>query len=307
MTESIISLKGVDMYYDSYHVLKNISFDVEKGQIYSYLGPNGSGKSTTIKIILGLLKPSSGSVLIMGEDPYLDTEKSLKVRRHVGSMLEWDGLYLNLTGLENIVYWAEIYGLKRKKALKSAIKVIKHVQLIDWADTTISKYSHGMKKRLSFARAIVNDPDILVLDEPTSGIDPESRLVIRKLMKNFVRNGKTIFFSSHDLEEVQKISLSSSLIKNGKIIFKGSLDEFRKAYGYSEVFVQMKNHEEAVLFEKKLGNMVRLIKVKGPVVSFISKEGLEVDPTDENIISSWTQKPSLEDVYMNAIASDKGV
>ncbi len=307
MTESIISLKGVDMYYGSYHVLKNISFDVEKGQIYSYLGPNGSGKSTTIKIILGLLKPSSGSVLIMGEDPYLDTEKSLKVRRHVGSMLEWDGLYLNLTGLENIVYWAEIYGLKRKKALKSAIKVIKQVQLIDWADTTISKYSHGMKKRLSFARAIVNDPDILVLDEPTSGIDPESRLVIRKLMKNFIKNGKTVFFSSHDLEEVQKISLSSSLLKNGKIIFKGSLEEFRKAYGYSEVFIQMKNHEEVVLFEKKLGNMVRLIKVKGPVVSFILKEGLEVDLTDENIISSWTQKPSLEDVYMNAIASDKGV
>ena len=302
MTESVIALKNVDMYYDKYHALKNISFDVISGQIYSYLGPNGSGKSTTIKIILGLLKPSSGSIKILGEDPYLDTKKSLELRRQIGSMLEWDGLYLNLTGLENIIYWAEIYGLKKEKALKRAIDVFRKVKLLDWANTSVSKYSHGMKKRLSFARAIVNDPDILVLDEPTSGINPESRMIIRKLMKNFVEHGKTIFFSSHDLEEVQKVSSSSFLLNNGKIIFKGSLEEFRKSFSFSKVFVLMKNHDEAMALSKKLNISTKWLQIKGPIISFILKEGFDSNLAGENIISSWTEEPSLEDVYMNAIS-----
>ena len=168
------------------------------------MDPTDSGKTTTIKIILGLLKPSSGSVEVLGVDPYLDNTESLSVRSHIGSMLEGDGLYLNLTGMENLVYWAELYGLNNQKAHENAVDVIKKVKLFKWADTEVSKYSHGMKKRLSFARALINDPDILVLDEPTSGVDPESRILIRNLMKNLVESGKTIFFSSHDLEEVQK-------------------------------------------------------------------------------------------------------
>ena len=304
MTQCIIDLKGVDMYYDKYQALKNISFDVGKGQICSYLGPNGSGKSTTIKIILGLLKPSSGSVEILGENPYPDNNRSLRVRSHIGSMVEWDGLYLKLTGLENIMYWAELYGLEKGEALIRANEVVKNVQLIDWADTVVSRYSHGMKKRLAFARAIVNHPDILVLDEPTSGINPESKILIRKLMKNFVKNRKTIFFSSNDLEEVQKISTSSILLNKGKIIFKGSLKEFKKTFGFTKVFVEMKNDKAALKLGKKLNKRIKWMQIKGPILSFILKEGAEYDLTNENIISTWTEGPSLEDVYVHAISAD---
>ena len=123
-------------------------------------------------------------------------------------MLERDGLYLNLTGMENLVYWAELYGLNNQKAHKNAVDVIKKVKLFKWADTEVSKYSHGMKKRLSFARAIINDPDILVLDEPTSGVDPESRILIRDLMMNLVENGKTVFFHHMTLKKSKKFLLS---------------------------------------------------------------------------------------------------
>ena len=305
MKDNIISLNGVNKYYDSYHALKNISLNVKDGQIYSYLGPNGSGKTTTIKIILGLLKPSSGSIEILGEDPYLDSIRSLNVREHIGSMLEWDGLYLNLTGLENVIYWAEIYGQDKFETRENASDAIQKVKLSDWADTVVSKYSHGMKKRLSFARAIINDPDILVLDEPTSGIDLESRILIRDLMRNFIKKGKTVFFSSHDLEEVQKISSSLSILNKGKIIFNGSLEELIKIFGQIEIYIQLKTPEDATSLIKNFENNITNIKINGSILSFIPNEDYKPDLENENIISSWTSESSLEDAYLNAISSTK--
>ena len=253
------------------------------------------------------MKPSSGTVKLLGEDPYLDTMKTLEVRGRIGAMLDWDGLYLNLTGLENIIYWAELQGLNKQMAYKKAMKVIKEVKLVEWEDTIVSKYSHGMKKRLSFARAIVNDPDILVLDEPTSGVDPESRIIIRGLMKNLIEKSKTVFFSSHDLEEVQKISFSLAILNNGKIIFNGTLEEFRNLFGQSEVFIQMKTNEDANLLAKNLQKSGFKTKINGPVISFIQKKGEKPILDDNNIISTWTVKSNLENAYLNAITRNNGV
>jgi ABC-type multidrug transport system ATPase subunit len=220
-------------------------------------------------------------------------------------MLEWDGLYLNLTGLENVVYWAEIYGQNKVEANKNAVDAIQKVKLLDWADTLVSKYSHGMKKRLSFARAIINDPDILVLDEPTSGIDLESRILIRDLMRNFIKKGKTVFFSSHDLEEVQKISSSLSILNKGNIIFNGILEELIKIFGQVEIYIQLKTPEDATALIKNFENNVTNIKINGSILSFIPNEGYKPDLENENIISSWTSESSLEDAYLNAISSTK--
>ena len=301
---SVITLNCVDMYYSDYHALKNISLDVKRGQIYSFLGPNGSGKTTTIKLILGLLKPSSGSVEVLGVDPYLDNTESLSVRSHIGSMLEGDGLYSNLTGMENLVYWAELYGLNNQKAHKNAVDVIKKVKLFKWADTEVSKYSHGMKKRLSFARALINDPDILVLDEPTSGVDPESRILIRNLMKNLVESGKTIFFSSHDLEEVQKHSPILSVLNNGDIIFTGTLEEFIHTFGSRVVFCHMNSPENANIKARRIQKFCTNIRINGSVLSFTPREYYEPNLKDQNIISSWTVENSLEEAYPNAISSN---
>lgn len=299
---SVIKIKNVDKYYNGYSALNNITLDVKKGQIYSYLGPNGSGKTTTIKIILGLLKPTSGSVKILGEDPSLDNAKSLNVRRHMGSMLEWDGLNLNLTGLENLIFFAKIYGQNKADSHVNAVNVIKKVELSKWADETVSKYSHGMRKRLAFARALINDPDILVLDEPTSGVDPESRILLRNLITSFVKNGRTVFFSSHDLEEVQKVSNSLSLLNKGKIIFNGSLDEVRKTFGKTKVYIQLKNNEIANSLAGKLGKKIINLDINGPILSFIPKQGYKNVLENEDIISSWTMESSLEEAYINAIS-----
>lgn len=167
-----------------------------KGQIFGYLGPNGSGKTTTIKLLLGLIKPSSGSLTVLGEDPYVDDARAMDTRRNIGSMLEFDGLYEQLTGLQNLVYWAELYGLEDQNAITQAKEMIDSMKLSEWAVTKVAKYSFGMRKRLALARAMVCDPDILILDEPTVGVDPESRFLIRNMIKDLAAQGKTIFLFS---------------------------------------------------------------------------------------------------------------
>jgi ABC-2 type transport system ATP-binding protein len=296
-----ITLKNVFKYYEDYPALNDISLNIKKGEICSYLGPNGSGKTTTIKIILGLMKPSSGTVKLLGEDPYLDSVKTLKVRSHIGAMLDYDGLYLNLTGLENTTYWAELHGLSKDKAKYNAIKAIKKVKLLEWAHMTVNKYSHGMKKRLAFARALVNDPDILVLDEPTSGVDPESRIIIREVMNNLVKEGKSIFFSSHDLEEIQKLSPRLALLNNGKLIFRGGLEEFRHQFAQSEKFIQMNNLKEAKIFGRNLEKLGLKIKINGPIISYIQNNGKNLILNNKNIISVWSSQSNLENAYLNAV------
>lgn len=194
MNETVLSLNDVHRIYGKFEALKGVSFEVKKGQIFGYLGPNGSGKTTTIKLLLGLIKPSSGSLSVLGEDPYIDDVKAMETRKHIGSMLEFDGIYEQLTGLQNLVYWAELYGLEGQKAVSRGKQMIKSVKLSEWADTVVTKYSFGMRKRLALARALVSDPDVLILDEPTVGVDPESRYLIRNMIQDLATQNKTIFF-----------------------------------------------------------------------------------------------------------------
>lgn len=298
-----MSIDNVDKYYNDFPALDSVSFDVKEGEIFGYLGPNGSGKTVTIKLLLGLIKPSSGNVKILNINPYNDTVDSLKVRGNVGALLEWDGLRMNLTGMENVIYWAELYGLNKDEAKKRVKEVIESVKLSDRADTIVSNYSNGMKKRIGFARALVANPDILILDEPTAGVDPESRILIRKIIMDLAKKGKTIFFSSHDLEEVQKIASTIALIKKGKIIFKGSLKEMIIVFGKPRIFIQMQTPEIANTTAKKITEWAEDIKIEGSIISFTPKKGQEYDLDEINYVSSWTTDSSLEEAYLKAMST----
>lgn len=260
MVEVVLTLENIHKFYGDFEALKGISFEIKEGQIFGYLGPNGSGKTTTIKLLLGLIRPSSGNVYILGEDPYPDNIEAKNVRQHIGSMLEFNSLYENLTGLENIAFWANLYGINGQTALKKAKNVIEMVKLSEWGNTSVSKYSYGMNKRLVLARALVSDPDILILDEPTAGVDPESRYIIRNMMKKLAKQGKTIFFSSHDLEEVQKVCTHVALLKKGKLISEGVLNEIITEFGNSRTFVLLESPTDARYVAKKIQNITYDLK-----------------------------------------------
>jgi ABC-2 type transport system ATP-binding protein len=306
LTNVLINLDNVHRFYGNFEALKGISLKVKKGQIFGYLGPNGSGKTTTIKLILGLIKPFSGKVSVLGEDPY-DDAKAMDTRKHIGSMLEFDGLYEKLTGLQNLVFWAELYGIEGKEAEKQAQKVIDSVKLSEWADVQVAKYSYGMSKRLALARALVHDPDIIILDEPTVGVDPESRYLIRNMIKELASKGKTIFFSSHDLEEVQKVCSHVAILKKGELIFNGTLKDAISQLGRSKLFIRLEFPADADFLSKNLQKIGYDVKIEGPVISFYPEKDFDISKlTEKKVLDTWKVSSSLEEIYLNSVADEEG-
>lgn len=238
---SIIKIKELQKYYGNFQALNGITLNVEKGQILGYLGPNGAGKTTTIKLILGLIKADNGLIEVLGSDPYSNNKINLQNRTRIGFMLEFNGLFQDLTGLENLVYWGGLYNIDKKIAYSRAKDLLELVELDKWGEEKVFKYSYGMTKRLALVRALIPEPELLILDEPTLGIDLESRHIIRNIIKNFASEGKAVLFSSHDLEEVRKISSHVTIIKEGKLIYNDTLDNLLKSYDESieEIYLKL--------------------------------------------------------------------
>ncbi len=212
----VIEIDSVKKILNKREVLKGISFTVEKGDIFGYLGPNGAGKTTTIRIILGLLKADTGRVIVLGQDI-----NSRENRRKIGFALFPDGLYDNMTGEENLLFYARIYRVPEPEKRISAS--LQAVGLKERAADKTGTYSKGMRQRLALARALVHEPEVLVLDEPTAGVDPSGQIEIRQILLEIAsKAGKTIFLSSHNLDEVQRICNRIALIDRGEI----------KLYGY---------------------------------------------------------------------------
>lgn len=228
----VIVLEGVSKQMGRREVLQNVSFAVRQGDVFGYLGPNGAGKTTTIRILLGLLKATSGKSLILGQDA-----SSNEIRRKIGFVLESDGLYDNMTAYQNMTYYAQIYGGPQpRERIENALKL---VGLLDRARDKVSAYSKGMRQRLAVGRAMLHNPDVLILDEPTAGVDPSGQIGVRQVLLDMThKEGKTIFLSSHNLDEVQRICNRIALIDRGEIRLYGELDELQRKMGKGEVEIE---------------------------------------------------------------------
>ena len=232
MADPAISLSKVNKNFGLRTVLKEVSFDVQSGDIFGYLGPNGAGKTTTIRTVLGLLRPNSGRVSILGEDVSVD-----RTRKRIGFVLEFDGLYENLNAQENLAYYSQIYGVSQPTAkIENMLDI---VRLQDRARDKIGTYSKGMRQRLALARAMLHNPDVLILDEPTAGVDPSGQVEVRQIILDLVsKGGKTVFLSSHNLDEVQRICNRIALINRGEIRLYGELDEMQRRMGHGEIMIE---------------------------------------------------------------------
>lgn len=229
---SAISLEGVSKTLGNRKILRDVSFTVEPGDIFGYLGPNGAGKTTTIRILLGLLSSTSGNASILGHNVGIDEQRS-----RVGFVLETDGLFDNMTAYQNIEYYAGIYEISHNK--ERIDRVLKLVDLWDRARDKVATYSKGMRQRLALARAMAHDPEVLILDEPTSGFDPSGQIQVREIILDMAhKEGKTIFLSSHNLDEVQRICNRIALINKGETKLSGELDKLQKERSRGEVIVE---------------------------------------------------------------------
>tara|TARA_B110001454_G_C12698082_1_gene425324 strand:- start:607 stop:1506 length:900 start_codon:yes stop_codon:yes gene_type:complete len=226
--ETILSLKNLDKKYGKVHAVNNLSFDIQRGNVYGILGPNGSGKSTTLGIILNVVNRTSGEFSWFNGK--LSTHEALK---KVGAIIERPNFYPYMTANQNLALICKIKGISTEKINEK----LTTVNLFERRDSKFSTFSLGMKQRLAIASALLNDPEILILDEPTNGLDPQGIHEIRQIIQNIAANGTTILLASHLLDEVEKVCSHVVVVRNGVKLYSGRVDEMTASNGLFELKV----------------------------------------------------------------------
>jgi ABC-2 type transport system ATP-binding protein len=223
--EPVISISDLWMNYSDRMVLRGIDLEVYRGQIIGYIGPNGAGKSTTVKIMLGLVEGYTGTVKIFGKDI---SDGDIAYKRRIGYVPEVAELYDSLTAREYLTFIGELYGMKHSDADAKAEQLMRLLNLQHAYDMRIASFSKGMKQKVLLISSMLHDPDILFLDEPLSGLDANSVMVVKEIFASLAARGKTIFYSSHIMDVVEKISSRIILIDGGDIIADGSFAELKE-------------------------------------------------------------------------------
>jgi len=246
----VIDVKLLTKRYDDYEAVRGISFTVEKGEIFGFIGPNGAGKTTTIRILATLLDLTGGDVTVAGHSVVSDPEK---VRRALGFMPDLFGVYDRITVWEYLDFFGAAYGLARRERHAVIEQIIQLTDLGDLREKLCDALSKGMKQRLCLAKTLIHDPQVLVLDEPASGLDPRARIEFRALLKELCAMGKTIFLSSHILTELSDVCSSVAIMEKGRLVACGPLDSImsrlRSRHVY-ELHVLDKVAEARAMIEK---------------------------------------------------------
>ncbi len=282
-------------------VLRGLSFSAGEGEILGFLGPNGAGKTTTIKIVLGLIKPDSGSVRVLGRPV---SERAVK--RVIGYLPENPYFYPHLSLIEFLTFCAKLSGVEKAVLRRRIDEIISLVGLPGDRDRRLRGFSKGMIQRAGLAQAVLHDPDILILDEPFSGLDPLGRKLVRDFLLGLKTEGKTIFFSSHILPDMEALCDSTCIIKEGKIALKVGMDELiRIGEGKVEVTARncpqtfTENIREYIENEKRTGDEVVLVVRRQELVRTVLKYLLD---NGAEIIRVVNQHPTLEEVFVGEVA-----
>jgi ABC-2 type transport system ATP-binding protein len=219
-----ISTQGLTRRFGDLLAVDNIDLRVAPGQFFGFLGPNGAGKSTTIKMLTGLLAPSSGRIEILGLDL---TSHPVEVKRQIGVVPEGMSLFGRLTGSEFLNFAGRMYGLDRETAAKRTAELLDFMQLADQPKKLVTDYSHGMQKKLAMAAAVIHGPKVLFLDEPFEGVDAIASGTLKAMLQGMIARGATIFLTSHVLEIVERLCSHVAIIHQGRLVAQGSLEELR--------------------------------------------------------------------------------
>lgn len=246
----MLEIENLYKYYGSFAALGGLNLSIKKGELFGFVGPNGAGKTTTMRIISGLLKADSGSVLVDGVDALRDL-KHLKDK--IGYMPDFFGVYDNLKAIEYMEFYASIYGITGNEARKLCLELMELVNLGDKAQNYVDDLSRGMKQRLCLARSLIHNPELLILDEPASGLDPRARFEMKEILRNLIDMGKTILISSHILPELAEMCTSIGVIQNGQMALCGAVEEIMTMMASSNplVITMVDDVERAVTFLKE--------------------------------------------------------
>ncbi len=303
-TEQAIRTESLTRYFGNVRALDDLSFGVPAGSVFGFLGPNGSGKTTTIRLLLGLLRPTSGHAEVLG----LDTRtRSSEIRERTGVLLDHHGLYEQMTAVANLEFWARAWHLEAKERAERMKELLEHSGLWERRADRVVQWSHGMKKRLALARALLPRPDLLVLDEPTAGLDVTSAAAVRKDLAGLAAQaGATVFMSTHNMTEAEQLCDLVAVIRAGRLVAVGSPDGLRAQAGSHRVEVIGRGFgpellrlvegqpyvSTATLDDARLSVGLRDTNDPAPLVTFLVDHGVGIEEVRRGAAS-------LEEVFLS--------
>lgn len=300
----MLKVQNLNKKYGKFHALKGISFDIPSGNIFGFIGQNGAGKTTTMRIITGLLAADSGVVEFEGVD-------FLKNYRRIGDMVgyvpDYFGVYNKLRAMEYMQFFANMQGLYGRKVKQRCIKLMDMLDIGQIANVYVDELSRGMQQRLCMARALLHDPKLLVLDEPTSGMDPQSRLEFKKLLKELSNEGKTIMISSHILPDLSEMCNSVGIIDKGEMLYQGSIDEIVATVNVSNPLgLRVIANKEKAIDILKSNEFARSLSIDGNdiQIAFMGNNEDEAELLESlleagvRVTSFGRKRDNLEDVFI---------
>jgi len=295
--EFAIETTNLTKKYESLVAVDNLDLKVKADTIHGFLGPNGAGKTTTLKILVGLLKPDGGSVSVLGQELGWDKPD---VRSRIGYMPELPKLPKHLKGRELLDIYGRMYGMNKEERNKQVPKLLDMVGLREREDDLIGKYSKGMQQRLGMAQALLNEPELVILDEPSLGLDPVGMVEVREIMKGISKEGVTVFLSSHLLHEVEQVCTHVTIINKGVEVTSGTLKQISAKFrGPVTIEAEVDKLSKAVIEKVKgLPFVADVSRVRSQVSQAITAEG-------GIVISMNLKGESLEDVFMDLLVKSK--
>lgn len=311
MAEPIV-IEHLTKDFSGFKAIDDLSIEVRKNTFMGFLGPNGAGKTTAIKILTHLLYATSGSAYLNGIDVTKDPKHALF---DVGAVVETPEFYPYLTPIETLAYMGELVGMSNEDIRHRTKEVLETVKMTEWGDKRIGKFSKGMKQRIAIAQAILNEPLIVILDEPTAGLDPRGMFEVREILLDLKKQDYTVFMSSHMLNEVQDVCDEVALINHGKLLQKGKVSDLIKSNDFRRLEVKIKQEVGPELL-KKVGEIsgVTELEVAGPNVFVLSIRGgddaqigllLQLISMDLKVVSFKESGVALENLYMSLIQESR--
>ncbi|QHQ61040.1 ATP-binding cassette domain-containing protein [Anaerocolumna sedimenticola] len=307
----MLNIKNLTKTYGKFIALDNLKMEIKKGEIFGFVGPNGAGKTTTMRIIAGLLKSDSGEVFVDG----INARTNLKeLKNKIGYMPDFFGVYDNLKALEYMEFYASIYGITGNKARRLCLELMDLVRLSDQADSYVDEMSRGMKQRLCLARSMVHDPELLILDEPASGLDPRARVEMKEILRELHDKGKTILISSHILPELAQLCSNIGIIEKGKMVLSGTVEEILSIRGVaSPIVMKFTANQEKAVEVLKQNPLVQNIIIRDNSISILFK-GKEAEEANilaamignGALLSSFAREESnLESLFMQITTKEE--
>ncbi len=290
----MIELNQVSKRYGNFDAVQRLDLQVREGEILGIIGHNGAGKSTTLKMIAGLVAPTSGLVRVMGHDMSKD---GTAAKHQIGYLPEETPLYENLTAREYLLFFSELYNLPKKKAQARIDELLDSLKLPE-QDKLTGEFSKGMKRKVAIARTLLHDPRVLVLDEPNSGLDPLTSFFIINYLKSLRQQGKTIILSAHNLFHVEYICDRVAIIKNGRLIICDSMEAIRRSLGSREYQIIFKS-EEPLDFDRNDGNYV----VRTTDVSQMAAMLAKISDRNWALVDLSVEESALEEIYVKLMTA----